>query len=170
MLVHHVEEAKHVCKQDMLLESSSMTSAHVCTQCDCWRPLRLPAILVADARLGGISTSLSAYETLLARGYDVPFVVLAAGSHSQSNSQAIQANVGTDTEVMVLPQTLPALPTSRSAASVHFMGWSGTLPHCLCLLLSLLLTVWLFNCCMRCILSQSTCCSRLKLVFLHFLH
>lgn len=142
MLVHHVEEAKHVYKQSMLLESSSMTSAHICTQCDCWRPLRLPAILVADARLGGISTSLSAYETLLARGYDVPFVVLAAGSHSQSNSQAIQANVGSDTEVMVLPQTLPALPTSRSAASVLFMVWSGTLTHWLCLLLFLLLTVW----------------------------
>ncbi len=89
-------------------------------QCDCWRPLRLPAILVADARLGGISTSMSAYETLLMRGYDVPLIVLAAGSHSDSNSQAIKANVNPGTQVVVLPQPLPAPPQIRYVASTAF--------------------------------------------------
>ncbi|KAL3138910.1 hypothetical protein ABBQ32_005731 [Trebouxia sp. C0010 RCD-2024] len=83
-------------------------------QCDCWRPLRLPAILVADARLGGISVSLSAYETLLLRGYDVPFIVMAGGRQSSVNSQAIRSNVGRDTSVVVLPGALPEAPTSRS--------------------------------------------------------
>lgn len=82
-------------------------------QCDCWRPLRLPAILVADARLGGISVSLSAYETLLLRGYDVPFIVMAGGRQSSVNSQAIRSNVGRDTSVVVLPGALPEAPTSR---------------------------------------------------------
>ncbi|KAL6756174.1 pyridoxal phosphate-dependent transferase [Haematococcus lacustris] len=38
--------------------------------CDVLRPLRLPAVLVGDARLGGISCTISAYESLLLRGYD----------------------------------------------------------------------------------------------------
>jgi hypothetical protein len=40
------------------------------------RPFRLPTILVGDGRLGGISSTLSAYETLLLRGYDVSAVIL----------------------------------------------------------------------------------------------
>ena len=39
------------------------------------RPLRLPAILVGDGRLGGISGTISAYESLKLRGYDVVAVV-----------------------------------------------------------------------------------------------
>ena len=45
-------------------------------QADLYRPLRLPAILVADPRLGGISASLSAYESLALRGYDVEALVV----------------------------------------------------------------------------------------------
>ena len=82
-------------------------------QCDCWRPLRLPAILVTDARLGGISTSLSAYETLLSRGYDVPFIVMAGGQHARVNSLAVQANVEPGTSVVALPCSLPDIPRSR---------------------------------------------------------
>ncbi|KAL3529061.1 hypothetical protein ACH5RR_008383 [Cinchona calisaya] len=40
----------------------------------CW-PFRLPAILVGDGRLGGISGTISAYESLKLRGYDVVAVV-----------------------------------------------------------------------------------------------
>ncbi|KAL3522081.1 hypothetical protein ACH5RR_014915 [Cinchona calisaya] len=39
------------------------------------RPFRLPAILVGDGRLGGISGTISAYESLKLRGYDVVAVV-----------------------------------------------------------------------------------------------
>lgn len=38
---------------------------------DAYRPLRLPTILIASPHLGGISTTLSAYESLLLRGYDI---------------------------------------------------------------------------------------------------
>lgn len=40
-----------------------------------YRPFRLPAILVGDGRLGGISSTISAYESLKLRGYDVVAVV-----------------------------------------------------------------------------------------------
>ncbi|RMZ47709.1 hypothetical protein AFCA_000544 [Aspergillus flavus] len=46
------------------------------SQADLYRPLRLPIVLVADSRLGGISSSISAYESLLLRGYDVHSVLL----------------------------------------------------------------------------------------------
>ncbi|KAL3497669.1 hypothetical protein ACH5RR_040401 [Cinchona calisaya] len=38
-------------------------------------PFQLPAILVGDGRLGGISGTISAYESLKLHGYDVAFVV-----------------------------------------------------------------------------------------------
>lgn len=40
------------------------------------RPLRLPTILIGSAELGGISTTRSAFESLLVAGYDVDAVLL----------------------------------------------------------------------------------------------
>ena len=45
------------------------------TQIDSLRPLRLPTLLVASPHLGGISTTLSAYESLLTRGYTIEGVL-----------------------------------------------------------------------------------------------
>ncbi len=39
-------------------------------QVDLYRPLRLPAILVGDGRLGGISSTLSSLDSLQLRGGD----------------------------------------------------------------------------------------------------
>lgn len=41
------------------------------SQADLYRPLRLPVLLVGDHRLGGISSSISAFESLHIRGYDL---------------------------------------------------------------------------------------------------
>ncbi|KAG5728390.1 Adenosylmethionine-8-amino-7-oxononanoate aminotransferase [Termitomyces sp. T112] len=46
------------------------------TQAEAYRPLFLPAILIGDANLGGISTTIAAYEALLLRGYIVDAVLL----------------------------------------------------------------------------------------------
>jgi bifunctional dethiobiotin synthetase / adenosylmethionine---8-amino-7-oxononanoate aminotransferase len=46
------------------------------TQLESYRPLFLPTILVGDSRLGGISSTISAYESLLLRGYIVDSVLL----------------------------------------------------------------------------------------------
>lgn len=46
------------------------------TQADLFRPLRIPAILVGDSKLGGISSTISAFESLRIRGYDVECVLL----------------------------------------------------------------------------------------------
>ena len=54
-------------------------------QADLYRPLRLPVSLVGDHRLGGIGSTISAFESLHIRGYDVASVVLfedeAYGNH-----------------------------------------------------------------------------------------
>jgi dethiobiotin synthetase/adenosylmethionine--8-amino-7-oxononanoate aminotransferase len=41
------------------------------SQADLYRPLRLPTLLVGDYHLGGIGSTISAYESLKIRGYDV---------------------------------------------------------------------------------------------------
>lgn len=46
------------------------------TQADLYIPLRAPAVLVGDSRLGGISQTISAFESLRLRGYDVESVLL----------------------------------------------------------------------------------------------
>lgn len=45
-------------------------------QADLYRALRLPVILVGDSRYGGISSTLSAYESLRLRGYNIYAMVL----------------------------------------------------------------------------------------------
>ncbi|KIW03198.1 dethiobiotin synthase [Verruconis gallopava] len=45
-------------------------------QADLYRPLRLPVVLVGDHKLGGIATTISAYESLRIRGYDLDALVL----------------------------------------------------------------------------------------------
>ncbi|KAK4612052.1 Bifunctional dethiobiotin synthetase/adenosylmethionine-8-amino-7-oxononanoate aminotransferase [Fulvia fulva] len=46
------------------------------SQADLYRPFRLPTILVGDHQLGGIGTTISAWESLHIRGYDVHSVAL----------------------------------------------------------------------------------------------
>lgn len=51
------------------------------TQADLYMPLRLPSILIGDSRLGGISQTISAFESLRIRGYDVESVMLFEDDH-----------------------------------------------------------------------------------------
>jgi bifunctional dethiobiotin synthetase / adenosylmethionine---8-amino-7-oxononanoate aminotransferase len=46
-------------------------------QADFFRRIRMPVLLVGDAKLGGISATLSAAESLHARGFDLSAVVMA---------------------------------------------------------------------------------------------
>ncbi|KAH8906424.1 PLP-dependent transferase [Coniochaeta sp. PMI_546] len=46
------------------------------TQADLYTSLRLPVVLVGDSKLGGISQTISAFESLKIRGYDVETVLI----------------------------------------------------------------------------------------------
>jgi dethiobiotin synthetase/adenosylmethionine--8-amino-7-oxononanoate aminotransferase len=56
-------------------------------QADLFRPLRLPVVLVGDHRLGGISSTISAAESLIMRGYDIDAVVCFNDGGKYENSE-----------------------------------------------------------------------------------
>lgn len=70
-------------------------------QCDLYRPFRLPVILVGDGRLGGISATISAYESLKLRGYDVIAIVLA--DLGLSNEVPLMSYLRKRVDVLILP-------------------------------------------------------------------
>ncbi|KAH9654035.1 Bifunctional dethiobiotin synthetase/7,8-diamino-pelargonic acid aminotransferase [Citrus sinensis] len=70
-------------------------------QCDLYRPFRLPSILVGDGRLGGISGTISAYESLKLRGYDVVAVVFE--DHGLANEVPLMSYLRNRVPVLVLP-------------------------------------------------------------------
>lgn len=76
------------------------------SQCDLLRTLRLPAILVGDGRLGGISATLSSYDSLTLRGHQVPLVVLMDGGRL-GNAAAIQRHLAGRAQVLSFPECLP---------------------------------------------------------------
>jgi len=56
------------------------------SQADLYRPLRLPVFLVGDHQLGGIGTTISAWESLHIRGYDVQSVALFSENRYDNHS------------------------------------------------------------------------------------
>lgn len=78
-------------------------------QADIYRPLRLPALLIGDANLGGISATLAAYEAMCLRGYSVPSIVMFAEStRLLDNESSIQKCVKPETVVFQAPELPPA--------------------------------------------------------------
>ena len=92
-------------------------------QCDVLRPLRLPAILVGDPKLGGISTTIASLETLAARGYDVVAIVMsgsACGNVDAVEQYASEFNqVGGGEDARGIPTfALPPVPERRIVGDV----------------------------------------------------
>nr|POF15286.1 bifunctional dethiobiotin synthetase/7,8-diamino-pelargonic acid aminotransferase, mitochondrial [Quercus suber] len=56
------------------------------SQADLYRPLRLPIFLVGDHQLGGIGTTISAWESLILRGYNVQQVALFSEDRYDNHS------------------------------------------------------------------------------------
>lgn len=78
------------------------------SQADLFRPLRLPLLFVADWRLGGISTSISSYEALRMRGYDVEGVAVFRDSRYQNFDYF--TNYFRERDVPLLTAPLPPAP------------------------------------------------------------
>lgn len=56
-------------------------------QADVYRPLQLPGILVGDAKQDGVDATISAYESLRRRDYDVKAVAIFKDPESNNHSQ-----------------------------------------------------------------------------------
>lgn len=89
-------------------------------QCDLYRPLRLPVILVGDGRLGGISATISAYETMKVRGYDIVAVVLEC--HGLQNEVSLLSYLRNRVPVLVLP----SVPDDPSNNLIDWFSQSST--------------------------------------------
>ncbi|EED19022.1 onanonoxo-7-onima-8-eninoihtemlysoneda [Talaromyces stipitatus ATCC 10500] len=83
------------------------------SQADLYRPLRLPIVLVADSRLGGISSSISAFESLLLRGYDVHSVLLFQDDYYQNHEYLDMYFSRRDIPLLAFPK-----PPSRPEGNV----------------------------------------------------
>ncbi|KAM7186841.1 Pyridoxal phosphate-dependent transferase [Rhypophila sp. PSN 637] len=79
------------------------------SQADMYRPLRMPVILVGDSKLGGISTTISAFESLRIRGYDVSVVVLVDFHPEYKNADYLKEYF---TTYSVPVYTLPPPPSA----------------------------------------------------------
>ncbi|KAF7154301.1 hypothetical protein RHSIM_Rhsim01G0006800 [Rhododendron simsii] len=94
-------------------------------QCDLYRPFRLPAILVGDGRLGGISSTISAYESLKLRGYDVVAVVFE--DHGLVNEVPLLSYLRNRVPVLVLPP----IPQDMSDTLMEWFDEAQTVFGCL---------------------------------------
>ena len=113
-------EAQSQCHHLAVLRRGLPTDFHA-LQCDIYRPLRLPAVLVGDGKLGGISTTLAACELLTHRGYHVAAVALqeaVPGANAEAIRQHLASELGTATPVFHLPPCSP--PPGR---------WGTELPY-----------------------------------------
>ncbi|KAJ3153779.1 hypothetical protein HDU86_005112 [Geranomyces michiganensis] len=86
-------------------------------QASAFRPLRYPTILVGDANLGGVSTTLSAYESLILRGYEVS-AVLMFSNPKYRNHEAIAEQIASSIPLQVFDLP-PNPPTPRSGTELE---------------------------------------------------
>jgi dethiobiotin synthetase/adenosylmethionine--8-amino-7-oxononanoate aminotransferase len=76
-------------------------------QADVYRPLRLPVLLVADMKLGGISSTISAFESLHVRGYDLDSVLVFRDDRYQNNEYLSEYFSKIGIEVTSIPPPPP---------------------------------------------------------------
>uniref|UniRef100_M4BHR7 Dethiobiotin synthase n=1 Tax=Hyaloperonospora arabidopsidis (strain Emoy2) TaxID=559515 RepID=M4BHR7_HYAAE len=80
-------------------------------QVDVYRALRLPVVLVGDGKLGGISTTMSALESLLIRGYDVAAICLIE-QDDLDNAAALEPRTSDLGIPIFTMQAVPPMPES----------------------------------------------------------
>lgn len=85
-------------------------------QCDLYQHFRLPGVLMGDGRLGGVSGTISAYESLKLRGFDIVAVVLE--DHGLVNEVPLLSYLRNRVPVIVLPP----LPQDLSNDLVEWFG------------------------------------------------
>jgi bifunctional dethiobiotin synthetase / adenosylmethionine---8-amino-7-oxononanoate aminotransferase len=77
------------------------------SQADLYRPLRLPIFLVADAKLGGISSTISAFESLYIRGYELDSLLVFQDNKYQNHDYLSQYFLQRGIQTISLPPPPP---------------------------------------------------------------
>ncbi|KAL1921314.1 uncharacterized protein VTP21DRAFT_11030 [Calcarisporiella thermophila] len=92
-------------------------------QSDFYRPFRLPTVMVGDGRLGGISTTITSYESLRLRGYDISTILLFSPPDSiHQNNQFLERYLPPSLRVVSLPSP-PELSPSPDQDRVNMEAY-----------------------------------------------
>lgn len=86
-------------------------------QADIYRPLRLPAVLVGDHKLGGIASTISAAESLIMRGYDLDAVVCFDDQSKYQNAEYLKRYFYEKLRIPVY--TIPWIPHDINSKDKH---------------------------------------------------
>ncbi|TGO23833.1 hypothetical protein BPAE_0120g00120 [Botrytis paeoniae] len=93
------------------------------SQVDALRPLRMPVFLVGDPKLGGISATISAWESLHLRGYDIDSVLIFQeekyGNYAYLSKYFQERGVNT-TIIPPPPNQLPNLQEDEESMSSYY--------------------------------------------------
>ncbi|KAF5872403.1 putative onanonoxo-7-onima-8-eninoihtemlysoneda protein [Botrytis fragariae] len=93
------------------------------SQVDALRPLRMPVFLVGDPKLGGISATISAWESLHLRGYDIDSVLIFQeekyGNYAYLSKYFQERGVNT-TVIPPPPNQLPNLQEDEESMSSYY--------------------------------------------------
>ncbi|RAL63901.1 hypothetical protein DID88_003089 [Monilinia fructigena] len=111
------------------------------SQVDALRPLRMPVFLVGDPKLGGISATISAWESLHLRGYDIESVLIFQderyGNYAYL-SKYFQERGITTTVVPPPPQQIPDIKEDEESMASYYSSLalaaayaSGRYGHCI---------------------------------------
>ncbi|KAI9670957.1 MAG: hypothetical protein M1831_005042 [Alyxoria varia] len=87
------------------------------SQASLLRPLRLPILFVADWRLGGISTSISSYESLHMRGFDIAGAAIIKDDKYQNHDYLHRFFQERDIPLLKMPMP-PEQSTSEDASTM----------------------------------------------------
>ncbi|KZT29670.1 PLP-dependent transferase [Neolentinus lepideus HHB14362 ss-1] len=92
------------------------------TQVDSYRSLFLPTIVIGDSRLGGISSTISAYESLILRGYIVDSILLFKDEYYRNGEYLTPyfAEKGVDVATVDPPPPRLADPSANFAATEQY--------------------------------------------------
>lgn len=90
------------------------------SQADLYRPLRLPVCLVADHRLGGISGTISAFESLHIRGYDLDAVCVFQDDYYKNYAYLREFFSKKGVKLFAIPQ--PPTRVENEDEDEHLMG------------------------------------------------
>lgn len=85
-------------------------------QADIYRPLRLPSLLIADPKLGGISSTISSFESLKMRGYDVTSIITFLNSDTENHAYFKEYFDNT----VVLPPPPPISNNDRASMQAYY--------------------------------------------------
>ncbi|KAG2366972.1 PLP-dependent transferase [Suillus spraguei] len=89
------------------------------TQLDTYRPLFLPTILIGDSRLGGISSTISSFESLLLRGYIIDAILLFRDEYYRNFEYLTQYFAERGTHVTALDPPPPRLDSAENVVNTE---------------------------------------------------